>query len=38
VLAPRGLVWSPDSETLYAVTQPAAGGAPTLHVINNPTS
>ncbi|MEU8236181.1 hypothetical protein AB0C12_41880 [Actinoplanes sp. NPDC048967] len=38
VLAPRGLVWSPDSETLYAVTQPAAGGAPTLHVIDNPTS
>jgi sugar lactone lactonase YvrE len=38
VLAPRGLVWSPDSRTLYAVTQPPAGTTPTLHVIHDPTA
>lgn len=37
VLAPRGLTWSPDSETLYAVSVPPTGSAPTLHVIDNPT-
>lgn len=33
VLAPRGLAWSADNRTLYAVTEPPAGGAPTLHVV-----
>lgn len=37
VLAPRGLRFSPDSETLYAISQPPAGGAPTLHVVHDPT-
>lgn len=36
VLAPRGLTWSPDSDTLYAVTVPPAGGAPTLRVLRYP--
>ncbi|MGW4947750.1 YncE family protein [Actinoplanes sp. NPDC004185] len=36
VLVPRGLVWSPDSTHLYAITAPPAGGAPTLHVIHDP--
>jgi sugar lactone lactonase YvrE len=37
VVAPRGVTWSPDSETLYVVTQPPAGGPPELHVENDPT-
>jgi YVTN family beta-propeller protein len=37
VVAPRGITWSPDSQRLYVVTQSAAGGAPTLHVVSNPT-
>jgi hypothetical protein len=37
VVAPRGVTWSPDSSRLYVVTQPPAGGEPTLHVVNNPT-
>lgn len=36
VLAPRGLLWSPDDQHLYAITVPPAGGAPTLHVIHDP--
>ncbi|MFG1605154.1 YncE family protein [Actinoplanes sp. NPDC049265] len=35
VLAPRGLTFSDDMEHLYAVTVPAAGGAPELHVIHD---
>jgi YVTN family beta-propeller protein len=37
LLLDRGLTWSPKSDRLYAVTQGADGGAPTLHVITNPT-
>jgi sugar lactone lactonase YvrE len=32
VVVPRGVTWSPDSDRLYIVTQPPAGGAPSLHV------
>jgi hypothetical protein len=35
VLAPRGLIFSDDMEHLYAVSVPAAGGAPELHVIHD---
>ncbi|SCL62225.1 YncE family protein [Micromonospora yangpuensis] len=34
VLAPRGLAWSADGDTLYAVSEPPAGGSPTLHVVD----
>jgi DNA-binding beta-propeller fold protein YncE len=34
VVAPRGITWSPDSQRLYVVTQPAAGGPPTLRVVS----
>jgi sugar lactone lactonase YvrE len=37
VMAPRGLAWSPDSERLYVMTQPPAGGSPELHVERDPT-
>jgi YVTN family beta-propeller protein len=35
VLAPRGLAWSADSKTLFVVTQPVTGGAPTVHAVSN---
>ncbi|MEJ3749691.1 hypothetical protein WEI85_45835 [Actinomycetes bacterium KLBMP 9797] len=38
VVAPRGVTWSPDSERLYVVTQPPAGGPPELHVEYDPTA
>ena len=37
VVAPRGLVWAPDGDSLHVVTQPPAGGPPTLHVVGDPT-
>ena len=36
VLAPRGLIWAPKGDHLYAITQPPTGGAPTLHVFHDP--
>jgi sugar lactone lactonase YvrE len=38
VAAPRGIAWSPDSDDLYVITQPPAGGPPTLHVERDPTT
>ncbi|MDG4822021.1 hypothetical protein O7635_09155 [Asanoa sp. WMMD1127] len=37
VVTPRGIAWSPDSDDLYVITQPPAGGPPTLHVERNST-
>ncbi|MCE7004610.1 hypothetical protein LWC34_17520 [Kibdelosporangium philippinense] len=37
VLAPRGLAWGEATKRLFAVTRPANGSTPTLHVVTSPT-